>query len=125
MENSKEYQKEVAETIIQQIKNLDPLALPAYGARDFKFFDLGLCFKVSGKKFKGRIFIHYVRKLDLYKIEFIKEKKIPHTTGLINPVTGKELKYYTTETETVKTYEMVYDDMLIEFLDYCEKGERK
>lgn len=66
----------VAATILCQLKELDPRALLAWGAKDFVNTGNGLQFRVGGlAKFKGLVHIRYNDGSDLYHIAFMKMKR--------------------------------------------------
>jgi hypothetical protein len=99
--------KEIAATILNQIKYGDKFALTAYGAKDFqslpesKEFQGGIKFSVSGMFHKGNVLVQ-LRWVDDYTISFTNNE-------------GKE----------VKKYEGIYCDQLVEILDYVEKGDNE
>ena len=63
----------VSQTILKQIKCLEPLALFAWGAKDILLTKNGIRFKSSGMaKWKGHIEIKYNSSNDLYDIHFFK-----------------------------------------------------
>ena len=65
-----------ANTILQQIKTLDPRALFAWGAKDLVNTGKGLQFRTGGMaKHKGLVHVKYNEATDLYDIDFIKIKK--------------------------------------------------
>jgi hypothetical protein len=66
----------VAQIILSQIKQLDPMALFAWGAKDLINMGDGLKFKSSGTvKWKGYVYIKYDEGQDLYNIDFFKIRK--------------------------------------------------
>jgi hypothetical protein len=66
----------VAQTILSQIKQLDPSALFAWGAKDLTNIGTGLQFKTSGMTpWKGFVKIIYNEGQDLYEIEFFRIRK--------------------------------------------------
>lgn len=93
---------DIAKTIMGQIMNTDPYALPAWGARHFvalpesKEFQGGLRFRVSGLKFQGLVQIE-LRWVDDYTITFINDAGVAG-----------------------KVVECVYCDMLVEVIDWVE-----
>ncbi len=99
MENSS---IEIANTIINQIKVLDRLALMCYGAKNFialpksKQYQGGVQFYVSGLKHKGYVKIE-LRWVDDYSVTFINSKN-----------------------QEVKSFQNVYCDMLVGVLDWIE-----
>lgn len=63
----------VAQTILSQIKAIDPRAIWAWGAKEFVNMGDGLKFKTSGMvKWKGYVHIRYNEGTDLYDIEFFR-----------------------------------------------------
>ena len=66
----------IAQTILTQIKTLDPMAMTAWGAKDLIAMNDGLKFKTSGMvKWKGYVYIQYNHGQDLYDIIFAKIRK--------------------------------------------------
>jgi hypothetical protein len=66
----------IAKTILTQIKQLDPMSLWAWGAKDLVAMSDGLKFKSSGTvKWKGYVHIKYDEGQDLYNIDFFKIRK--------------------------------------------------
>jgi len=124
--------KIVAETILSQIKHIDPMALMAYGAKNFvstdkpteifemikdgapitkkkEFGPMGsVKFKVNGLKFKGYVYIG-LDWSDTYELAFVK---------VINHNDWKT---------TVKVHKIVdpgiYNDMLVDVLDRIVEGK--
>jgi len=67
----------VAQTILSQIKTIDPRATLAWGAKEFIFMGDGLKFKTSGMvKWKGYVYIRYNEGTDLYDIEFFRIRNV-------------------------------------------------
>jgi hypothetical protein len=67
----------IAKIIISQIKQLDPMALFAWGAKDLIDMGNGFKFKSSGlAKWKGYVYIKYDEGQDLYNIDFFKIRKM-------------------------------------------------
>jgi hypothetical protein len=63
----------IAQTILSQIKTIDPRALWAWGAKNFVNTGDGLRFRTSGMvKWKGYVYIKYNEGTDLYDIEFFR-----------------------------------------------------
>ena len=63
----------IAQTILSQIKTIDPMATFAWGAKDLVNMGDGLKFKTSGMvKWKGYVYIKYNEGTDLYDIEFFR-----------------------------------------------------
>ena len=63
----------VAQTILSQIKAIDPRATWAWGAKDFVNMGDGLKFKTSGMvKWKGQVYIKYNSATDLYDLSFFR-----------------------------------------------------
>ena len=63
----------IAQTILSQIKTIDPRATWAWGAKEFVNMGDGLKFKTSGMvKWKGYVYIKYNEGTDLYDIEFFR-----------------------------------------------------
>ena len=70
----------IAQTIMTQIKTLDPRATWAWGAKDFVATKNGLLFKSSGMvKWKGYVHITLDEGQDLYDIEFYKMRGVKRT----------------------------------------------
>ena len=66
-----------AKTILSQIKQFDPMALFAWGAKDLTDTGNGLQFKTSGMTpYKGFVKINYNAGQDLYEIEFFRIRKL-------------------------------------------------
>ena len=66
-----------AQVILSQIKNLDPRALFAWGAKDLVNTGKGLQFKSSGMtRWKGQVNIIYNEGTDLYDIEFFRIRNL-------------------------------------------------
>ena len=62
----------IAKTILEQIRTIDPRATWAWGAKDFVNTGAGLQFKVGGlAKFKGHVHVK-LNASDLYDVEFYK-----------------------------------------------------
>jgi hypothetical protein len=63
----------IAQTILSQIKTIDPMATFAWGAKDLVNMGDGLKFKTTGMvKWKGYVYIKYNQGTDLYDIEFFR-----------------------------------------------------
>ena len=63
----------IAQTILSQIKTIDPMATFAWGAKDLVNMGDGLKFKTSGMvKWKGQVYIKYNGATDLYDISFFR-----------------------------------------------------
>jgi hypothetical protein len=61
----------VAQTILQQIKSIDPWAMAAWGAKDLVNMGAGLKFKTSGMvKWKGYVHVKYDAGNDVYDVDF-------------------------------------------------------
>lgn len=87
-----------AQTILSQIKALDPMALFAWGAKDLMNMGDGLKFKTSGMTpYKGYVYVKYNTGTDLYEIQFFRFRKM-------------EVKYD-------KTVEDVYAEDLVSVID--------
>ena len=72
----------IAQTILTQIKTLDPRATWAWGAKDFVATKNGLLFKSSGMvKWKGYVHITLDEGQDLYDIEFYKMRGVKRTVA--------------------------------------------
>lgn len=70
----------IAQTIRQQIMALDPLALIAWGARDFVNTGDGFKFRSSGMvRWKGWVHVRYNEGTDLYDIEFFRIRGVKMT----------------------------------------------
>lgn len=66
----------IAQTILEQIKTIDRMALYAWGAKDFVNMGDGLKFKTSGMTpWKGQVYIKYNYGRDLYEIQFFRVRK--------------------------------------------------
>lgn len=67
----------VAQTILSQIKTIDPRALWAWGAKDLINMGNGLKFKTSGMtRWKGYVYVKYNEGMDLYDIDFFRFRKM-------------------------------------------------
>ena len=63
----------IAQTILSQIKTIDPMAMPAWGAKDLIDMGDGLKFKSTGMcRWKGQVYVRYNRGADAYDIEFFR-----------------------------------------------------
>lgn len=63
----------IAQTILGQIKAVDPRAIGAWGAKDFVNTGLGLRFKTTGLvRWKGYVHVVYDEGADLYNVEFLR-----------------------------------------------------
>jgi hypothetical protein len=63
----------IAKIIHTQLKQLDQMALWAWGTKDLVAMNDGLKFKTSGSvKWKGYVYIKYDEGQDLYNIDFFK-----------------------------------------------------
>jgi len=72
----------IAQTILAQIKTIDPRATWAWGAKDFVATKNGLLFKSSGMvKWKGYVHITLDEGQDLYDIEFYKMRGVKRTVA--------------------------------------------
>lgn len=70
----------IAQTIRQQIMAIDPLALIAWGARDFVNTGDGFKFRTSGMvRWKGWVHVKYNEAKDLYDIEFFRIRGVKMT----------------------------------------------
>lgn len=70
----------IAQTIRQQIMAIDPLALIAWGARDFVNTGDGFKFRTSGMvRWKGWVYVRYNEGTDLYDIEFFRIRGVKMT----------------------------------------------
>lgn len=66
-----------AQTILSQIKAIDPMAMFAWGAKDLMNMGNGLKFKTSGMTpWKGYVYIKYNEGKDLYEIDFFRFRKM-------------------------------------------------
>lgn len=66
----------IAQTILAQIKALDPMAIFAWGAKEFVNMGDGLKFKTSGMvKWKGYVYVKYDHGQDLYTVIFAQIRK--------------------------------------------------
>jgi hypothetical protein len=67
----------IAHTILHQIRIFDPMALFAWGAKDFVNRGDGLQFKTSGMtKYKGHVYVKYNAGSDLYEVTFFRIRKM-------------------------------------------------
>lgn len=88
----------IAQTILSQIKALDPMALFAWGAKDLVNMGDGLKFKTSGlTPYKGHVYVKYNTGKDLYEVEFFRLRKM--------------------EIKVDKKYEDVYAEDLVQIID--------
>ena len=93
---------EIAQTILDQIRYADRMAIIAWGAKNFsaisesKEFQGGLAFQVNGLTHKGWVKV-CLRWVDDYTIIFINKNR-----------------------EVVKTFEGAYCDMLVPVIDWIE-----
>lgn len=95
--------RKIGNTILQQIKALDAMALPAWRAHDFVFTKNGVNFEVKGAKFKGKVLIEYDEASDTYTVKF----------GRLNRTLDWVEKYKVKD---------VFADMLVEVIDdYIEE----
>jgi hypothetical protein len=63
----------IAQTILSQIKTIDPMATFAWGAKDLVNMGDGLKFKTTGMvKWKGYVYVKYNQGTDLYDIDFFR-----------------------------------------------------
>ena len=70
----------IAQIIRQQIMALDPLALIAWGARDFINTGDGFKFRTSGMvRWKGWVHVKYNEGKDLYDVEFFRIRGVKMT----------------------------------------------
>jgi hypothetical protein len=73
----------VCQTIIQQIRSIDPYALMAWGAKDATDVGNGLRFKTSGMtKWKGFVVVK-LNQSDLYDVEFLRLRKVKGVPTII------------------------------------------
>ena len=88
----------IAQTILAQIKTIDPRAIWAWGAKDFVATRNGLLFKSSGMvRWKGYVHITLDEGQDLYNIEFYKMRGVKRTVAA--------------------TVEGIFADQLVELID--------
>jgi hypothetical protein len=88
----------IAQTILSQIKTIDPRALWAWGAKELVNMGDGLKFKTTGMTpWKGYVYIKYDAGADLYNLDFFRIRKF-------------EVKYD-------KKIEGVYVEDLVRFID--------
>lgn len=67
----------IAQTILNQIKGLDRMAMFAWGAKDLVAMRDGLKFKTSGMvKWKGYVYVQYDEGQDLYNVIFAQIRKL-------------------------------------------------
>lgn len=83
----------IAQTIFQQIRAIDPMAIFAWGAKDFVNMGDGLKFKTSGMtKFKGYVYVKYNSGTDLYEVQFFRLRKlVPVVVNTVNDVYAEDL----------------------------------
>lgn len=63
----------IAQTILKQIKAIDPRATWAWGAKELVNMGDGLKFKTTGMvKWKGYVYVKYNEGTDLYDIQFFR-----------------------------------------------------
>ena len=63
----------VAKTILEQIRTLDPMAMPAWGAKNLVDMGDGLKFQSSGMtRWKGHVHVRYNQGSDAYDIDFFR-----------------------------------------------------
>lgn len=63
----------IAKTILSQITTIDPMAMPAWGAKDLIDMGDGLKFKSTGMcRWKGQVYVRYNRGADAYDIKFFR-----------------------------------------------------
>lgn len=66
----------IAQTILNQIKGLDRMAMMAWGSKELVAMRDGLKFKTSGMvKWKGYVYVQYDEGQDLYNVIFAKIRK--------------------------------------------------
>ncbi len=66
----------LAQTILYQIKTLDPMAFFAWGAKNLVSMEDGLKFQTSGMTpWKGHVYVKYVYGKDLYEVQFYRIRK--------------------------------------------------
>ena len=88
----------VAQTILSQIKTIDPRALWAWGAKELVNMGDGLKFKSSGMvKTKCYVYVKYNEGTDLYDIQFYKLRNF--------------------EVKTFKTIDGAYAEDLVRMID--------
>ena len=88
----------IAQTILSQIKRIDPRATWAWGAKDYVNMGNGLKFKTSGMvKWKGYVYVKYNEGTDLYDLDFFK------------------IRNY--DINMIKQYEGVYAEDLVRIID--------
>lgn len=67
----------IATIIRDQLRALDPMAMPAWGAKDLINMSDGLKFKTSGMvRWKGYVYIKYDTGQDLYNVIFAQVRKM-------------------------------------------------
>lgn len=83
----------IAQTILSQIKTLDPRAMMAWGAKDLISMGDGLKFKTSGlSRWKGYVYIKYIESADLYQIQFFRFRKMEvKYDSVVNNVFAEDL----------------------------------
>ena len=66
----------VANTILQQIKAIDPMAMGAWGSKELVDMGDGLKFKTGGMvRWKGYVYVQYDEGQDLYNVIFAQLRK--------------------------------------------------
>lgn len=83
----------IAQTILSQIKTLDPRAMMAWGAKDLISMGDGLKFKTSGlTRWKGYVYIKYIESADLYQIQFFRFRNMEvKYDSVVNNVFAEDL----------------------------------
>ena len=80
----------IAQTVLNQIRAMDPAALMAWGAKDLTNNGKGLRFKTSGMTpWKGFVNIILDEGKDLYEVHFLRNRKI---NGVPTIITDKLVK---------------------------------
>ena len=66
----------VAKTILEQIKNIDPMALMAWGAKDYVGSTNSIQFTVGGMtRWKGKVIVK-LNGSDLYDVRFFRSRSV-------------------------------------------------
>ena len=66
----------IARTILEQIKTIDPMALMAWGAKDYVGGDLSIQFTVGGMtRWKGKVIVK-LNGSDLYDVRFFRSRSV-------------------------------------------------
>ena len=111
-QEAKAISKQIANTILNQMKAMDFNLLICMGARDYLIIPNGLQFKVSGLGFKGNVKITLNGK-DLYDVELVKRTRTLDKE--LSELAGE--KFWNYKFETKKKINDLYNDQLMEILE--------